>query len=45
MYLVFVGDSGGPIQYIGVFDKIPKMIQYGIVSYGVKTCGGELIKI
>lgn len=45
MYLEFVGDSGGPIQYIGVVAKIPKMVQYGIVSYGVKTCGGELNKI
>lgn len=35
-------DSGGPIQYVGVIDKKPKMIQFGIVSFGVKSCGGEL---
>lgn len=35
-------DSGGPIQYIGAIDNKPKMIQFGIVSFGVKSCGGEL---
>ncbi|CAO1429480.1 unnamed protein product [Diamesa hyperborea] len=33
------GDSGGPIQYIGVLDNKPRMVQFGIVSYGVKSCG------
>ncbi|CAO1433260.1 unnamed protein product [Diamesa serratosioi] len=33
------GDSGGPIQYVGIVDKKPKMIQYGVVSFGVRSCG------
>ena len=37
-----VGDSGGPIQYIGIVANKPKMVQFGIVSYGVKSCGGEI---
>lgn len=31
------GDSGGPLQYIS--NQTSKYIQYGIVSFGVKTCG------
>lgn len=31
------GDSGGPLQYIS--NQTSKYIQYGVVSFGVKTCG------
>ncbi|XP_062546453.1 serine protease grass-like [Armigeres subalbatus] len=31
------GDSGGPLQYIS--NTTSKYIQYGIVSFGTKTCG------
>ncbi|KAJ8953051.1 hypothetical protein NQ314_007426 [Rhamnusium bicolor] len=33
------GDSGGPLQYVGLIDGTSRFIQYGIVSYGPKHCG------
>jgi len=35
------GDSGSSIQAVGSVNERPKMVQYGIVSYGVATCGIE----
>ncbi|XP_070491115.1 phenoloxidase-activating factor 3-like [Chironomus tepperi] len=35
------GDSGGPLQAPGKVNKMIRVVQYGIVSYGVKTCGEE----
>lgn len=38
------GDSGGPLQSPGLYSVLDvrnkaRMIQYGIVSYGLKQCG------
>lgn len=33
------GDSGGPLQAQGIVDDHPKIIQYGVVSFGPKSCG------
>ena len=35
------GDSGGPLEFSGNFenDYVPKAIQYGIVSFGIHSCG------
>ncbi|XP_063984192.1 uncharacterized protein LOC135166115 [Diachasmimorpha longicaudata] len=35
------GDSGGPLQAIGMYGKRPSYVQYGVVSYGHSTCGAE----
>lgn len=35
------GDSGSPLQALGSVNGKQKMVQYGIVSYGVSTCGVE----
>ena len=37
-----VGDGGGPLQAPGVYnDRSVRMVQYGMVSYGLKQCGTE----
>lgn len=33
------GDSGGPVQFVGSLEDKYIMVQYGIVSFGVNTCG------
>ncbi|CAG9809782.1 unnamed protein product [Chironomus riparius] len=33
------GDSGGPLQAGGKVNKMIRVVQFGIVSYGVRTCG------
>nr|CAH7731243.1 unnamed protein product [Callosobruchus chinensis] len=33
------GDSGGPMNYVGMVDGSPRFVQYGIVSYGPRQCG------
>ncbi|XP_065359433.1 uncharacterized protein LOC135953451 [Calliphora vicina] len=35
------GDSGGPLGYRDLYDKRPRFIQFGIVSYGLHKCGVE----
>jgi transmembrane serine protease 9 len=36
-----MGDSGGPLQSFGTYKNNPRVIQYGVVSYGLKQCGTE----
>lgn len=36
-----MGDSGGPLQAVGPYGKSVRVIQYGVVSYGMKQCGTE----
>ncbi|XP_029171797.1 melanization protease 1-like isoform X2 [Nylanderia fulva] len=33
------GDSGGPLQALGIYNGNARIVQYGVVSYGVKECG------
>lgn len=33
------GDSGGPLQAPGIYNNYPHFVQYGIVSYGHRSCG------
>lgn len=33
------GDSGGPLMAVQEVMKVLRMVQFGIVSYGVKSCG------
>ncbi|KOC63286.1 Serine protease easter [Habropoda laboriosa] len=35
------GDSGGPLQALGVYDNNLRYVQHGIVSFGPKNCGME----
>lgn len=35
------GDSGSALQSAGFINERPKMVQYGIVSYGASSCGVE----
>ncbi|CAH1963257.1 unnamed protein product [Acanthoscelides obtectus] len=35
------GDSGGPMNYVGLVDGTPRFVQYGIVSYGPRQCGTD----
>lgn len=35
------GDSGSAIQAEGTVDGKSKIVQYGIVSYGAKSCGAD----
>ncbi|XP_053672098.1 phenoloxidase-activating factor 3-like [Anopheles nili] len=34
-----LGDSGGPLKTFGISAR---MVQYGVVSYGLKTCGKQI---
>lgn len=37
-----LGDSGGPLQAPGIYNKTKlRYVQYGIVSYGLRSCGVE----
>ncbi|XP_071650285.1 serine protease ea-like [Temnothorax longispinosus] len=37
-----LGDSGGPLQAGGIYNgRSVRIIQYGVVSYGLKQCGTE----
>ncbi|RLU16063.1 hypothetical protein DMN91_011821 [Ooceraea biroi] len=36
-----MGDSGGPLQSFGTYENNPRIIQYGVVSYGLRQCGTE----
>ncbi|KYQ50308.1 Serine protease easter [Trachymyrmex zeteki] len=37
-----LGDSGGPLQAAGIYNgRSVRIIQYGVVSYGLKQCGTE----
>ncbi|CRK88611.1 CLUMA_CG002345, isoform A [Clunio marinus] len=36
------GDSGSSLQAIGTVNNRPRMVQYGIVSYGTTKCGIEV---
>ncbi|XP_066595020.1 ovochymase-like [Prorops nasuta] len=36
-----LGDSGGPLQAAGSYNKSVRYIQYGIVSFGLRSCGTE----
>ncbi|KYN38801.1 Serine protease easter [Trachymyrmex septentrionalis] len=37
-----LGDSGGPLQAAGIYNSTSiRIIQYGVVSYGLKQCGTE----
>ncbi|KYM76560.1 Serine protease easter [Atta colombica] len=37
-----LGDSGGPLQAAGIYNsRSIRIIQYGVVSYGLKQCGTE----
>uniref|UniRef100_U5EV87 CLIP domain-containing serine protease n=1 Tax=Corethrella appendiculata TaxID=1370023 RepID=U5EV87_9DIPT len=36
------GDSGGPLQYVGEL-KGPKMVQFGVVSFGINSCGDKSV--
>lgn len=36
-----MGDSGGPLQSFGIYNNDPRVVQYGVVSYGLKQCGTE----
>lgn len=36
-----VGDSGGPLQAESIYNNAPRMVQYGIISYGLDQCGTE----
>jgi len=33
------GDSGSSVQALGKFEGRPRMLLYGVVSYGVESCG------
>jgi len=33
------GDSGGPLIYKGEVNLRPRFVQYGIVSFGPRSCG------
>ena len=33
------GDSGGPVQFTGTLNDKTIMIQFGVVSFGVNSCG------
>lgn len=35
------GDSGGPLQTLGLYNGQPRNILYGIVSFGPRDCGME----
>ncbi|XP_046743771.1 CLIP domain-containing serine protease 2-like [Diprion similis] len=35
------GDSGGPLQALGIYDRQPRNILYGVVSFGPRDCGIE----
>ncbi|XP_012274026.1 melanization protease 1-like [Orussus abietinus] len=35
------GDSGGPLQALSFVQGSPKVIQYGVVSFGPQSCGVE----
>lgn len=36
-----LGDSGGPLQAPGLYNNNMRYIQYGIVSFGLRSCGTE----
>ncbi|KAK2583732.1 hypothetical protein KPH14_009650 [Odynerus spinipes] len=36
-----LGDSGGPLQAPGTYNSNLRYIQYGIVSFGLRSCGTE----
>jgi len=37
-----LGDSGGPLQAAGIYNgRSVRIVQYGVVSYGLKQCGTE----
>lgn len=42
----FSGDSGSPLQFFGSIpgQQSVKMIQYGLVSFGLKGCGTHTAK-
>ncbi|KAL7291856.1 hypothetical protein TKK_0014419 [Trichogramma kaykai] len=33
------GDSGGPLQGVGVYNGEPRYVQHGLVSFGLRNCG------
>ena len=33
------GDSGGPLQSPGIYNNDVRFIQYGVVSFGLTSCG------
>lgn len=35
------GDSGGPLQALGLYNGRPRTVVYGIVSFGPHSCGVE----
>lgn len=35
------GDSGGPLQTLGIYHRQPRNILYGVVSFGPRDCGVE----
>ncbi|XP_024938931.1 serine protease grass [Cephus cinctus] len=35
------GDSGGPLQTLGLLNYQLKYIQYGVVSFGIMSCGTQ----
>ncbi|XP_015513327.1 serine protease easter [Neodiprion lecontei] len=35
------GDSGGPLQALGIYNRQPRNILYGVVSFGPRDCGIE----
>ncbi|XP_012285285.1 melanization protease 1-like [Orussus abietinus] len=36
-----LGDSGGPLQVPGIYNGDARTIQYGIVSFGLRSCGTD----